>query len=317
MGAHVAHPPRPLAAALLALGLAAPSPSAHGQAGTAIPVAVTDAELVRDARVLDVAEGRRIIDHRQSWRCLSTGSLIVRAAIAEPVADCAVGGREQHAGDLDALDAAKSRREADHFIGALSHMFETGRSQQDGRTLAPRARAGAGGQSFGARAVAATFWRAMPMAQADERWRARYGRRKLLLRPNQKKAAPALFPALAVAGGQAGWSFNGVHTTSGSCNPTLCASPQSSIDFSRGWPVGHQYDQRVHARRHGGNRRRLSSCNVRATNANGWATNYYHLANVGVTNGATVVTGQRLADYADNQAQSCLPGRRARRAART
>ena len=53
----------------------------------------------------------------------------------------------------------------------------------------------------------------------------------------------------------------------------------------------------------------FSSCNLRITNANGWATSYYHLANIRVTNGSTVFVGQRIADFADNQAQAlCTVG---------
>jgi hypothetical protein len=48
----------------------------------------------------------------------------------------------------------------------------------------------------------------------------------------------------------------------------------------------------------------FSSCNVRVTNANGWATNYYHLSNVIVTTNQSVVVGQPIADYASTQTQA-------------
>ena len=241
LGAHAAHhPPRPLAAALLALGLAAPFAVVHGQAGTAIPAALTDAELVWDARVLDVAEGRRIIE--QSPKLAPFVDRVIDRAgrySVNPRLIALLADESNMLGDLDALDAAKAGEKLDHFIGALSHMFETGRSQQDGGNARTRARALAlAAQSFGARAVAATFLAGDADARKlSARWRARYGAPQVAVEAESEKAAPALFLRLPWLAGQAGWSFNGVHTTSGSCNPTPCASPQSSIDFSRGWPV--------------------------------------------------------------------------------
>ncbi len=123
-------------------------------------------------------------------------------------------------------------------------------------------------------------------------------------------AAPANFLRLPWLVGQTGWSFNGVHSTSGSCSTQVCASPRSSIDFSRGWPAWgtSTADARVLAM-HGGTVTVFSSCNIRVTDsASGWATNYYHLSNLQIANGATVYAGQWIANYADNSAQALCQG---------
>ena len=300
------------AAACLALGLAVPFSVVQGQAAATTPIALTDAELVWDTRALDVPEARRIVEQSPKLAAL-VDRVIDRAGrySVNPRLIALLADESDMLGDLGVLDAATANERLDHFIGALSHMFETGRSQQDGGQRT-RARALAlAGQSFGARAVAATFLAGDADARKlSARWRARFGPAPQVVKDvESEKAAPALFLRLPWLVGQAGWSFNGVHTTSGSCNPTPCASPQSSIDFSRGWPVWgtSTTNAPVHAA-HGGTITVFSSCNVRVTNANGWATNYYHLNNVAVSNGATVVTGQRLADYADTQAQALCQG---------
>lgn len=273
---------------------------------------LTDAELVWDTRVLDVVEARRIV--AQSAKLAPWVDRVIDRAgrySVNPRLLALLADESDLLGNLDGLDSTAAGERLDQFVGAVSHMFETGRSQQDGGNARTRARVLAlAGQSFGARAVAATFLAGDGDARKlSERWRTRYGVPQIAVEAESEKAAPALFLRLPWLAGQSGWSFNGVHTTSGSCNPTPCAQPQSSIDFSRGWPqwTTSTTNAPVHAA-HGGTVTVYSSCNVRVTNANGWATNYYHLSNVAVSNGATVVTGQRLADYADNQAQALCQG---------
>ena len=123
-------------------------------------------------------------------------------------------------------------------------------------------------------------------------------------------AAPTNFLRLPWLVGQTGWSFNGVHSNTGGCPMAICAAPRSSIDFSRGWPAWgtSTADARVLSM-HSGTVTVYSSCNVRVTDtATGWATNYYHLSNLQVANGATVYAGQWIANYADNQAQALCQG---------
>jgi LasA protease len=122
-------------------------------------------------------------------------------------------------------------------------------------------------------------------------------------------AAPSNFLRLPWLVGQTGWSFNGVHSSSGSCSMAACGSPRSSIDFSLGWPAwgANTASARVLAM-HEGVVSVISSCNVRVTHASGWATNYYHLSNVQVVTGATVYAGQWIAEYANTQAQALCQG---------
>ena len=103
----------------------------------------------------------------------------------------------------------------------------------------------------------------------------------------------------------AAWSFNGVHTTSGSNDGT----PMSSIDASKNWPVwGTSTADAVVRAAHPGVVTVYSTCNIRVTAANGWATNYYHLSSPQVTNGQSVARGTALAVYADNQSQALCQG---------
>ena len=109
--------------------------------------------------------------------------------------------------------------------------------------------------------------------------------------------------------GQQGWSFNGVHSSNGACANPVCAQPRSSIDFANGWPVwGTNTTRSPVLAAIDGTVTVYSGCNLRITNANGWATNYYHLANIRVTNGSSVFVGQNIADFADNQAQALCQG---------
>ena len=300
-----------LAASCFALSLSIPVASAQSDR-PATPT-LTDAELVWDTRALDVAEARRIVG--ESGRLAGYVDRVIDRAgrySVNPRLIVLLAEESATLGSLDGLDSTAANERLDHFIGALSHMFETGRSRHEGGLVRTRARAQAlADQSYGARALAATFLAGdVEARELTGRWRSRYGpKAQTVVDIEMDKAAPALFLRLPWLAGQAGWSFNGVHTTSGGCNPTPCASPQSSIDFSRGWPTWgtSTITAPVHAA-HGGTVTVFSSCNVRVTNVNGWATNYYHLANVAVANGATVVTGQRLADYADNSAQALCQG---------
>lgn len=301
------------AVACLVLGLATPFTVALAQPSPTSTVALIDAELVWDTRTLDVAEARRIVE--QSPRLGAYVDRVIDRAGRHSVSPRLIvllAEDSELLGNLGGLDSTAANERLDQFIGALAHMFETGRSRHEGDRARSSARALAlAAQSFGARAVAATFLAGDADARKlSERWRSRFGAApQVVIEVETDKAAPALFLRLPWLAGQSGWSFNGVHTTSGSCNPTPCASPQSSIDFSRGWPAWgtSTTNAPVHAA-HGGTVSVFSSCNVRVTNGNGWATNYYHLANVAVANGVTVVTGQRLADYADNSAQALCQG---------
>ena len=83
------------------------------------------------------------------------------------------------------------------------------------------------------------FWRAMPMGATERRAACALRGAAVAVEAESEKGRARPLPAPFVAGGaKRAWSFNGVHTTSRqSCNPTPCASPQSSIDFSRSWPV--------------------------------------------------------------------------------
>jgi murein DD-endopeptidase MepM/ murein hydrolase activator NlpD len=103
----------------------------------------------------------------------------------------------------------------------------------------------------------------------------------------------------------AAWAPGGVHTTTGSND----GSPMSSIDWSHGWPNwGTNTATENVSAMHGGTVTVYSGCNVRVTNANGWATNYYHLSGVVVSTGQVVSTGAVLSAYADNFAQATCQG---------
>jgi LasA protease len=221
-------------------------------------------------------------------------------------------------------DPAKTRFVLEAAIAAVARAYYEGRGVTSARAagspllaplldLPPEAR--------GLHVVAKTLATAIPSGDRVRRlsdiYHDLFGEPAQLRREKSKSepigvtpfAAPENFLRLPWLVGQTGWSFNGVHSSSGSCSMQVCTSPRSSLDFSRGWPAWgtNTSSARVLAM-HDGTITRFSSCNVRVTHANGWATNYYHLSNVQVTTGQTVYAGQWISDYADSQAQALCQG---------
>jgi len=97
------------------------------------------------------------------------------------------------------------------------------------------------------------------------------------------------------------WKSNGAHSHTGS------GSPYSSIDVSYDWPGWGASTYSV-AAAHGGRVSVLSRCQVRVTNANGWATNYYHMDNIRVTNGEIITANTKLGNYAGNRNTALCEG---------
>ena len=97
------------------------------------------------------------------------------------------------------------------------------------------------------------------------------------------------------------WKSNGAHSHTGS------GSPYSSIDVSYDWPAwGGQTYSVVAA--HPGQVTVFSRCQLRVTNANGWATNYYHMDGVRVSHGETVMNDTKLGVYASNRNTALCQG---------
>jgi LasA protease len=215
----------------------------------------------------------------------------------------------------DVLDQIKAR--IDSFLGALPHVYYLGRhaaAKRQTSALQYESTMPTAAESAGLDALAETFLRGENRsATLAVGYIARFGERTRLLDVGPQHKAGAITPAanppnwmrLPWLLGQQGWSFNGVHSSSGSCPNPVCAQPRSSIDFSNGWPVwGTNTTRSPVLAAIDGTVTVYSSCQLRITNANGWATNYYHLANIRVTNGSSVFVGQNLADFADNQLQA-------------
>ena len=101
------------------------------------------------------------------------------------------------------------------------------------------------------------------------------------------------------------WYFNGVHTTTGS-DPGI----MSSIDFTKSWGLvwGDNTRRDFVVAAHPGVATVFSSCFVRVTSTNGWATNYYHLGGLRVTDGASVKRNQILGVYANSKDQALCQG---------
>ncbi|WNF47204.1 M23 family metallopeptidase [Pseudomonas sp. SG20056] len=97
------------------------------------------------------------------------------------------------------------------------------------------------------------------------------------------------------------WKSNGAHSHTGS------GSPYSSIDVSYDWPGWGASTYSV-AAAHGGRVSVLSRCQVRVTNDNGWATNYYHMDNIRVSNGETITANTKLGNYASNRNTALCEG---------
>lgn len=217
--------------------------------------------------------------------------------------------------DSTLTNVAAKRERIDAFILGVARMSDLGRAQMNEATKAllrtDTQEAGAPSDRAGINAVAETFVPGATRLQTlSERYVARYG-------PTTQRKADVVAPAVAPANflrlpwtlGQNGWSFNAVHTTSGGCTATPCASPQSSIDFSLGWPAwGADTSAAQVLASHDGVVTKFSACNIRVVNANGWATNYYHLAGALVNTGDTVYVGQPLAIYANNMAEALCQG---------
>ena len=197
----------PLVVGVLANALyAAPAVAAPVDAAAAL----TDAELVWDTRVLYVADARRIV--AQSPKLAPWVDRVIDRAgrySVNPRLLALLADESDLLGNLDGLDSTAAGERLDQFVGAVSHMFETGRSQQDGGIARTRARVLAlAGQSFGARAVAATFLAGDGEARKlSERWRTRYGAPQVAVEAESEKAAPALFLRLPWLAGQSGWRF--------------------------------------------------------------------------------------------------------------
>jgi LasA protease len=97
------------------------------------------------------------------------------------------------------------------------------------------------------------------------------------------------------------WQSNGAHSHTGS------GSPYSSIDVSYDWPGWGAATYSV-AAAHGGRVTVMSRCQVRVTHANGWATNYYHMDNIRVSNGEAITVNTKLGSYAGNRNAALCEG---------
>ncbi|MBL8309827.1 MAG: M23 family metallopeptidase [Burkholderiales bacterium] len=279
------------------------------------PRQVTDRDMVWDTRVLSLESAYAALDAVPALRPYRA-RLIDRAGlhsvnpqvIALIVAEAAPGA-------LDGKDTAAAEHYLDALVAAVAGMYDLGRSiarleRQDSATTAP--------DDAGMAAVAETFFVGEQRTRGfASRFAARFSalNHPVAAEPSQKSApqtslaAPADFLRLPWTLGQTGWSFNGVHTTTGGCGTAPCASPQSLIDFSLGWPVwGSDTSKARVLAAHDGTVTVFSSCNIRVTHSNGWATNYYHLDAPLVATGAVVYVGQPIAIYANNSAQALCQG---------
>ena len=97
------------------------------------------------------------------------------------------------------------------------------------------------------------------------------------------------------------WQANGAHSHTGS------GYPLSSIDVSYDWPQWGSSTYSVTAA-HGGTVNVLSRCQVRVTNTNGWATNYYHMDQITVRNGQYVNPNTVMGIYANNRNTALCEG---------
>lgn len=110
------------------------------------------------------------------------------------------------------------------------------------------------------------------------------------------------------------WRFGGTHTAGGSCPDSSypsCASNAifSSLDFQKrieGW--GSDTSDAFISAAHDGTVVVNSTCSVEIISPNGWSTSYYHLDNIQVTTGQTVLANEPVANYANNHAQATCEG---------
>lgn len=216
---------------------------------------------------------------------------------------------------LDGVDPSDSQRTKfllDALIAAVAKVFDMGRAQASGS--ARHASQLPLSSTAGLSAIAQTLIGGDDaLARLTDAYVARFGSVSGSIQSAgvAPAAAPSDFLRLPWLVGQRGWYFGGVHTTNGSCGSTApCASPRSSLDVlheeSGGWGSDTSAGRVLAA--HSGTVARVTSCNVRVNHASGWSTNYYHLSNVQVANGATVYAGQFLANYADTLAQAVCNG---------
>ena len=97
------------------------------------------------------------------------------------------------------------------------------------------------------------------------------------------------------------WKSNGAHSHTGS------GYPLSSIDVSYNWPRWGRTTYSVTAS-HGGTVNVLSRCQIRVTNDNGWATNYYHMDKISMSSGQYVNANTILGVYASNRSTALCQG---------
>ncbi|WP_025740201.1 M23 family metallopeptidase [Salinivibrio socompensis] len=97
------------------------------------------------------------------------------------------------------------------------------------------------------------------------------------------------------------WVPNGPHAHSGS------GFPLSSIDVSYDWPRWGGTTYSVTAA-HDGYITVMSRCQVRVTNDNGWATNYYHMDGIQVSNNQWVDKNTKLGNYASQRSVALCQG---------
>ena len=298
--------------ALVFLLLAAISAPTFAQS----PILLTDRDLVWDTHTLSLADAitaidttaglgpyRELIVDRCGLHSLNPRLIALLLEMSDTLADSTLP------------NVTAKRERIDAFILGVARMSDLGRAQANEAAKAlPRNNASATGtqsDSAGINAVAETF---VPGDARLQTLSARYvDRFGPTTQPKSDVIAPAAAPAnflrLPWPLGQNGWSFNGVHTTSGGCSVTPCAAQQSSIDFSLGWPAwGADTSTAQVLAAHEGVVTKFSGCNIRVANANGWATNYYHLSGALVNTGDTVYVGQPIAIYANNTAEALCQG---------
>ncbi len=129
-----------------------------------------------------------------------------------------------------------------------------------------------------------------------------------------KPAAPALAlaPTISDANDNLGiiqwpwmqgysWIPNGPHSHTGN------GYPLSSIDVSYNWPNWGEPTYSVTAA-HDGYVTVMSRCQVRVTNPNGWATNYYHMDWIQVENDQWVTRDTELGIYANQRSIALCEG---------
>jgi LasA protease len=112
-------------------------------------------------------------------------------------------------------------------------------------------------------------------------------------------AAPALFGYLQPPWeiGET-WAGGGAH-----------GSAHNSLDFWGRWvPWNGDTSPYWVAAMQSGTTRVWSSCGMAIVHPNGWVTDYYHLDNIQVTDRSLVQRNDRIANYADNEAQAICSG---------